>query len=40
LEVIQDALDETIAIIKSDITDVQRKVEISALVETLSDLDF
>jgi len=40
LETIRDALDEIIAIVKSDQKDDERKVEIESLVESLSDSEF
>lgn len=40
LETIMDALDEVIAVVRSESKDDERKVEIESLVEHLSDTDF
>jgi hypothetical protein len=40
LETIMDALDEIIAVVRSESKDDERKVEIESLVEHLSDTDF
>jgi len=40
LETIQGALDEIIAILKSELKDTERRSEIESLIDRLSDADF